>query len=60
MQLTNDKMQFIENGNTVAYISDRKMYITNIEVLESIILGLHKIEKHNNPAYQGTIVRRIF
>lgn len=45
ISLTNEQMNFIENGSAIAWINGRKMYIKSLEVLESIILGNHIWEK---------------
>lgn len=33
-RLTNDRLEFTENGTVVAYISNNKMYVTSVEVTE--------------------------
>ncbi len=33
-RLTNDRLEFTENGTVVAYISNNKMYITSVEATE--------------------------
>ncbi|AYP68264.1 hypothetical protein PQE75_gp215 [Bacillus phage vB_BcoS-136] len=45
--ISNEQIDFVDNGNVVAYVNGQKMYITDIEVLESLIVGVHKIEKYN-------------
>ena len=39
-RFTSDKLSFYDNnGNEVAYISDRKLYITDVEIIGSLTLG---------------------
>lgn len=37
--LTNDKLAFVENGQEVAYISNRTLYITDVHILQRITFG---------------------
>jgi phage minor structural protein len=46
--ISNFEMDFIDNGNIVAYVNGQKMYISSLEVLNSLIVGVHKIEKYND------------
>lgn len=46
--ISNKQMSFIDNGNEVAYVNGQKMYIDSLEVLTSLVVGNHKIEKYNN------------
>lgn len=39
LKLSNDKLAFMEGGTEVAYISNKKLYITNAEVTESLTIG---------------------
>lgn len=39
LKLVNDMIFFEQNGNRVAYISDNKLYITNGQFLNSLIVG---------------------
>lgn len=39
LRLNNDRMSFIENGQEVAYISDRNLYVTDAHFLNSLRLG---------------------
>lgn len=48
INISNEQMDFIDNGNTVAYVNGQKMYIDSLEVLTNLIVGNHKIEKYNN------------
>lgn len=45
VNITNTEIQFNDNGATVAYINGQKLYITESEVLESLIIGNHKFDK---------------
>ena len=38
-KLDNEKLAFTENNNEVAYISNNKMYITEVEVKDSLVVG---------------------
>lgn len=38
-RITNEKIAFLQNGIEVAYISDDKLFITEAEILTSIIIG---------------------
>lgn len=38
-KITNEKIAFLQNGIEVAYISDDKLFITEAEILTSIIIG---------------------
>ena len=39
LKMINDRISFLENGNEVAYISNRRMYINDAEILSSLVLG---------------------
>ena len=39
---------FVKGVNTVAYINQKTMYIENLQATESLIVGVHKIEKYNS------------
>lgn len=39
---------FVKDINTVAYINQKTMYIENLQATESLIVGVHKIEKYNS------------
>lgn len=56
LSFSNKELDFLENGSIVAYINGQKMYIESLEVLKSIILGYHQIEKYDG-AKRGTLVR---
>ena len=42
------KSSFVKDENAVAYINQRTMYIENLQATESLIVGVHKIEKYNS------------
>lgn len=48
INISNSQMDFIDNGQIVAYVNGQKMYISSLEVLNELIVGNHKIEKYNN------------
>ena len=39
LKMINDRISFLENDNEVAYISNRRMYINDAEILSSLMLG---------------------
>lgn len=39
LQITNEKISFLQAGNEVAYFSNQKLYITDAEILHSLIIG---------------------
>ena len=47
-RLTNDRLEFTENGTVVAYISNNKMYITSVEATESAILCCFEFRQRSN------------
>lgn len=46
--ISNSEMDFVDNGSVVAYINGQKMFIDSLDVLSSLIVGVHKIEKYNS------------
>jgi archaellum component FlaC len=48
VNITNDQLSFLSNGGTVAYINGQRLYITDAQVLNSIIVGHHKITKYSD------------
>jgi hypothetical protein len=48
ISISNEQIDFKDNGVTVAYINGQKMYITDMDITSSAIIGLHKVEKYNN------------
>jgi len=45
--ISNSEMDFLDSGKVVAYVNGQKMYIDALEVLSSLIVGAHKIEKYD-------------
>lgn len=39
LTLSNDRMSFLQNGVEVAYISDKRLYITDVEITKSLRIG---------------------
>lgn len=39
LRIQNDRIQFLQNGYEVAYITDRKMYNTSCEIIDRLIIG---------------------
>ena len=39
MKLSNTKLSFLWNGSEVAYFSDNKLYVTNVEAIERMSVG---------------------
>lgn len=56
INISNSQMDFTDNGVTVAYINGQKMYIDALDVITSLEVGNHKIEKYNN---EITLIRFI-
>jgi len=52
--LTNNKMSILDSGSDVAYVSDRKMFITEAEITNSFKVGNHLIERYSD---EITLVR---
>lgn len=52
--IDNDSLDFIENNYIVAYVNGQKMYITTVEITQSLIVGVHEIRKYDA---NNTIVR---
>jgi hypothetical protein len=48
ISISNEQIDFIDNGVAVAYINGKMMYIESLEILNSLLIGNHKIEKYNN------------
>jgi len=46
--ISNDQIDFVDTGQVVAYINGQKMYISTVEILDSIVVGRHKIEKYDD------------
>lgn len=47
-KITNEKIAFTQNGIEVAYISDDKLFITEAEILTSIIIGNFAFKPRSN------------
>ncbi|WP_461223852.1 phage tail spike protein [Lacticaseibacillus suihuaensis] len=45
--IDNKQLSFKDNGKQVAYVNGQKMYISDLQVLNSITLGYHKISKYS-------------
>lgn len=45
--IDNDSMEFKDNDTVVAYVNGQKMYINSLEILNSAIIGVHKLEKYD-------------
>ena len=45
MTLSNEQLAFLDNNKLVAYVNGQKLYITMAEILESLVVGKHKIGK---------------
>lgn len=54
--ISNEQIDFIDNGTSVAYINGQKMYITSLDIVDNIVVGVHQIEKFNNSI---TLIRYI-
>lgn len=48
LKMQNDRISFLENNNEVAYISNRRMYITDAEVTSSLTIGIFAFTPRNN------------
>lgn len=48
ISISNEQIDFIDNGTSVAYINGQKMYITSLDIVDNIVVGVHQIEKFNN------------
>lgn len=48
LKLSNDRLAFMEGTTEVAYIGNRKLYITNAEVTESLTIGNFGFTKESN------------
>lgn len=58
IKITNSKIQFLENGEEVAYISGSMLYISRSTVLNSIAMANHVIEKSDFTTGR-TLFRRV-
>ncbi len=48
INISNEQMDFMDGENQVAYINGTKMYIDQLDVISSMVVGVHQIEKYNN------------
>ncbi|WP_262315213.1 phage tail protein [Lacticaseibacillus parakribbianus] len=48
INIDNKQMTFNDGGKQVAYVNGRKMYISDLQVLNSLTLGYHKISKYSS------------
>lgn len=48
MLLSNDRLSLMDGSNEAAYISSNKMFINNLDVVNSLEVGNHIIEQYNN------------
>lgn len=48
LKMQNDRISFLENGSEVAYISNRRLYITDAEVIASLTIGNFAFLPRNN------------
>ncbi|MPW26397.1 hypothetical protein GC105_11415 [Alkalibaculum sp. M08DMB] len=48
INISNQQMDFIDNGQAVAYINGQKMYITSANITNDLIIGVHQIERYND------------
>ena len=56
VSISNTQIDFKDSGSTVAYINGQKMYIDSLDILTSIILGNHKLEKFDADGKSFTVV----
>ena len=56
MNLTNNRLEFTENGIVSAYISGKQFYITNGTITDIFQIGKHQFQKYND---EHTVVRWI-
>lgn len=54
INISNSQMDFMDGGETVAYINGMVMYIKTARILTTLTVGVHEIKKHNSDI---TIVR---
>jgi phage minor structural protein len=47
ISISNEEMDFLDSGKVIAYVNGQKMYIDSLEVLSSIVVGVHKIFKYD-------------
>ena len=54
INISNEQIDFIDTGQVVAYINGQKMFIDSLEVLTSLLVGAHVIEKYDD---ETTVIR---
>ena len=54
--ISNTEMDFKQNGSVIAYINGQKMYITDVDIMNSLEVGNHKIRKFDT---NNTIVEYV-
>lgn len=54
INLSNEQIDFVDSGQRVAYINGKKMYIDSLEVISSLLVGVHKVERADD---EVTIIR---
>ena len=47
-ELSNNKLSFKQNGTEIAYVSNNKLYITNAEMLNNLVIGNFQFIPRNN------------
>lgn len=47
-KLSNEKLAFLQNGQEIAYISNNRLYITEAEILNDMIVGQWSWSRNNN------------
>jgi len=58
LSISNTEIDFMENGNIIAYVNGQKMFIQSLEVITQAIIGNHVIERFEGTTYSGTVVRQ--
>jgi len=48
VNILNNQIRFIDDGNVVAWISSQKLYITSTEVTTSLIINSHEFKRYND------------
>ena len=48
LQISNDRISFLQDGAEVAYFSNRKLYVTDTQILHSLQLGNFSFMPRNN------------
>ena len=45
LHLANDRLEFRQNGQVVAYVSNERLYIGSAEVTDSLVVGNYEIKR---------------